>query len=61
MKVLWRNHLVKGATWEVEADMRSRYLIFSDLEVNFLLLSLSFLISPYFFYCLVVHSDYVMI
>ncbi|WMV49966.1 hypothetical protein MTR67_043351 [Solanum verrucosum] len=25
VKVLWRNHLVKGATWEVEADMKSRY------------------------------------
>ena len=25
MKVLWRNHLVEGATWEAEADMRSRY------------------------------------
>ena len=24
-KVLWRNHLLEGATWEVEADMRSRY------------------------------------
>ncbi|WMV45860.1 hypothetical protein MTR67_039245 [Solanum verrucosum] len=25
IKVLWRNHLVKGATWEAEADMKSRY------------------------------------
>ena len=25
MKVLWRNHLVEGATWEAEADMKSRY------------------------------------
>ena len=24
-KVFWRNHLVKGATWEAEADMRSCY------------------------------------
>ncbi|WMV58760.1 hypothetical protein MTR67_052145 [Solanum verrucosum] len=24
-KVLWRNHLVEGATWEAEADMKSRY------------------------------------
>lgn len=24
-KVLWRNHLVEGETWEAEADMRSRY------------------------------------
>ena len=25
VKVLWRNHLFEGATWEAEADMRSRY------------------------------------
>ena len=25
IKVLWRNHLVEGATWEVEANMKSRY------------------------------------
>ena len=25
VKVLWRNHLVEGDTWEDEADMRSRY------------------------------------
>ncbi|WMV41148.1 hypothetical protein MTR67_034533 [Solanum verrucosum] len=25
MKVLWTNHLVEGATWEAEADMKSRY------------------------------------
>ena len=25
VKVLWRNHLVEGATWEDEADMRSSY------------------------------------
>ena len=25
VKVLWRNHLVEGATWKAEADMRSRY------------------------------------
>ena len=25
VKVLWRNHLVEGATWEAEADMRCRY------------------------------------
>ena len=23
VKILWRNHLVKGATWEGEADMKS--------------------------------------
>ncbi|WMV45797.1 hypothetical protein MTR67_039182 [Solanum verrucosum] len=25
VKVLWRNHQVEGATWEAEADMKSRY------------------------------------
>ncbi|WMV37248.1 hypothetical protein MTR67_030633, partial [Solanum verrucosum] len=25
INVLWRNHLVEGATWEAEADMKSRY------------------------------------
>ncbi|WMV33442.1 hypothetical protein MTR67_026827, partial [Solanum verrucosum] len=25
VKVLWRNHLVEGATWEAEADMMSRF------------------------------------
>ncbi|XP_027767755.1 uncharacterized protein LOC114074032 [Solanum pennellii] len=25
VKILWRNHLVEDATWEVEADMGSRY------------------------------------
>ena len=25
VKVLWRNQLVEAATWEVEADMKSRY------------------------------------
>ena len=25
VKVLWRNHLVEGATWKVEADMKSHY------------------------------------
>ena len=25
VKVLWRNHLVESATWEAEANMRSRY------------------------------------
>ncbi|WMV30228.1 hypothetical protein MTR67_023613, partial [Solanum verrucosum] len=25
VKVLWRNHLVEGATWEAEADIKSRY------------------------------------
>ena len=24
-KVLWRNHLVKQATWKAEADTKSRY------------------------------------
>ena len=25
VKVLWRNHVIEGTTWEAEADMRSRY------------------------------------
>ena len=25
IKVIWRNHLVEGATWEDEADMKFRY------------------------------------
>ena len=25
IKVLWRNHLVQGATWEAEDDIKSRY------------------------------------
>ena len=25
IKVLWKNHLVEGATWECEADMKSHY------------------------------------
>ncbi|KAK4706922.1 hypothetical protein R3W88_033523 [Solanum pinnatisectum] len=25
VKDLWRNHLVEGATWEAEADMKSRF------------------------------------
>ena len=25
VKVLWRNHLVEDATWEVEVNMGSRY------------------------------------
>ena len=25
VKVLWRNHLVEGETWEAEANMKSRY------------------------------------
>ena len=25
VKVLWRNHLVEGATWESKDDIRSRY------------------------------------
>ncbi|WMV18912.1 hypothetical protein MTR67_012297 [Solanum verrucosum] len=25
VKVLWRNHLVEGATWKAEADMKSRF------------------------------------
>ena len=25
VNVLWKNHLVEGATWEAEVDMKSRY------------------------------------
>ncbi|XP_027767761.1 uncharacterized protein LOC114074039 [Solanum pennellii] len=25
VKVLWRNHLVEGATWEAETEMKTRY------------------------------------
>ena len=25
IKVIWRNHLVKGETWEAKADMKSCY------------------------------------
>ena len=25
VKVLWKNHLVEGAIWEAEADMKFRY------------------------------------
>ena len=25
VKVLWRNHLVEGETWEAEADLKCRY------------------------------------
>ena len=25
VKVLWRNYLVEGATWEAEVDIRTRY------------------------------------
>ena len=28
VKVLWKNHLVEGATWEVEATMKSYYPFF---------------------------------
>lgn len=32
-KVLWKNHLVKGATWEAKDDMKSHYLIFLRIKV----------------------------
>ena len=39
IKVLWINHLVKGATWKAEAYMKSRYphlflKILAKVEVN---------------------------
>ncbi|WMV25599.1 hypothetical protein MTR67_018984 [Solanum verrucosum] len=34
VKVLWRNHLVEGATWEADADMISRYpLLFPSTPI----------------------------
>ena len=48
VKVLWRNHLVEGATWEAEADEIPLPSSFQLLRLDFLLLSLSFLVSPYF-------------
>ena len=42
VKVLWRNHLVEGATWEAEADMETRYLIFSPLLLANIKVSNSF-------------------
>ena len=34
VKVLWRNQLVEGATWEAEADLKSRYPHFSLLLLD---------------------------
>ena len=34
VKELWKNHLVKGATWEAEADMKSRSPIFLIIKVS---------------------------
>ena len=49
LKVLWRNHLIEGATWEAKAAVRSSYPhFFKHLRLDFLLLSQSFLISPSF-------------
>ena len=31
VKVVWRNHLVEGETWEAEADMKSCYPHFFPL------------------------------
>ena len=37
VKVLWRNHLVKEATWEREDQMRSQYPhLFHDTGTNFM-------------------------
>nr|XP_019069476.1 uncharacterized protein LOC109120272 [Solanum lycopersicum] len=33
-KVLWRNHFAEIATWEAEADMKSRYPHLSPLNPN---------------------------
>ena len=62
MKVFWRNYLVEGATWEAQADMRSRYPIFYTFQDRLPTLKSKF---PYLFiqccYCLIVYNDYVMI
>ena len=34
IKVLWKNHLVKGATWEAKADMKTRYPHLFDDKVS---------------------------
>ena len=34
VKVLWKNHLVEGATWKAEADMKSRSPIFLIIKVS---------------------------
>ena len=34
VKVLWKNHLVEGATWEAEADMKSLYHHFLIIIVS---------------------------
>ena len=36
MKVLWRNHGIKEATWEVEEEIRKKYPeLFVNLGMNF--------------------------
>ena len=35
VKVLWKNHLVEGATWKAEADMKSLYLIYLITKVSY--------------------------
>ena len=36
VKVLWKNHLVEGATWEAEVDMNSHYPhLFENYGVSF--------------------------
>ena len=42
VKVLWRNHLVEGETWENESDMRSLPSLIEFLTVNILFLGLFF-------------------
>ncbi|WMV49918.1 hypothetical protein MTR67_043303 [Solanum verrucosum] len=35
VKVLWKNHLVEGDTWEAEADMKSRYpYLFASIPIQ---------------------------
>ncbi|XP_069144557.1 uncharacterized protein [Solanum lycopersicum] len=58
VKLLWRNHLVEGATWEVRPTRDPAIPIFSALEVR---LPTRKTIIPYLFifccYWLIVHSD----
>ena len=62
VKVLWRNYLVEGATWEAEADMRSCYPHIFNLEVRLPILK-SLFPYPFVFFSnqLTVHSDYAVI
>ena len=39
VKGVWRNHLIKGSTWEAEADMKTRYPhLFTPYGYTFILI-----------------------